>query len=91
MASNSLLALPQQPLDLVPEPRVEQRVRLIQNNVADAPQVHVPLVRVLDEAPGGAHHQGLTLVHFSAQRKRFLWDRGCISGLSRGCLGAFRG
>ena len=21
--------------------------------------------------------QGLTLVHFSAQRKRFLWDRGC--------------
>jgi len=22
--------------------------------------------------------QGLTLVHFSAQRKRFLWDSGCI-------------
>ena len=22
--------------------------------------------------------QGLTLVHFSAQRKRFVWDRGCI-------------
>jgi hypothetical protein len=22
--------------------------------------------------------QGLTLVHFSAQRKRLLWDRGCI-------------
>jgi hypothetical protein len=22
--------------------------------------------------------QGLTLVHFSAQRKRFLWDRGCV-------------
>ena len=21
--------------------------------------------------------KGLTLVHFSAQRKRFLWDRGC--------------
>jgi hypothetical protein len=21
--------------------------------------------------------QGLTLVHFSAQRKRFAWDRGC--------------
>jgi hypothetical protein len=21
---------------------------------------------------------GLTLVHFSAQRKRFLWDKGCI-------------
>jgi hypothetical protein len=24
--------------------------------------------------------QGLTLVHFSAQRKRFLWDGGCIQG-----------
>jgi len=22
--------------------------------------------------------QGLTLVYFSAQRKRFLWDRGCM-------------
>ena len=22
--------------------------------------------------------QGLTLVHFSAQRKHFVWDRGCI-------------
>ena len=31
--------------------------------------------------------QGLTLLHFSAQRKRFLWDRGCISGLFMGCLG----
>ena len=28
--------------------------------------------------------QGLTLVHFSAQRKRFLWDRGCMKGLLRG-------
>jgi hypothetical protein len=28
--------------------------------------------------------QGLTLVHFSAQRKRFLWDRGCTYGLFRG-------
>jgi len=25
-----------------------------------------------------ASDQGLTLVHFSAQRKRFLLDRGCI-------------
>ena len=30
--------------------------------------------------------QGLTLVHFSAQRKRILWDRGAI----RGCLGGFQ-
>ena len=25
----------------------------------------------------GAFHQGLTLVHFSAQLERCLWDRGC--------------
>jgi hypothetical protein len=33
-----------------------------------------------------AEGQGLTLVHFSAQRKRFLWDRGCVQGVYRGCL-----
>jgi hypothetical protein len=39
-------------------------------------------------------YQWLTLVHFSAQRKHFLWDRGRIqgsftewSGGVRGCLG----
>jgi hypothetical protein len=25
----------------------------------------------------GAGRQGLTLVHFSAQLERFVWDRGC--------------
>jgi len=35
--------------------------------------------------------QGLILVHFSAQLKRFLWDRGCLQGLSRGCLGVTGG
>jgi hypothetical protein len=34
--------------------------------------------------------QGLTLVHFSAHVKRFLWDRGCSEGLFRGCLGGVR-
>jgi len=34
-----------------------------------------------------ASNQGLTFVHFSAQRKRFLWDRGCNYGLFRGCFG----
>jgi hypothetical protein len=29
--------------------------------------------------------QGLTLVHFSAQLERFLWDRGCSQGLSSPC------
>jgi hypothetical protein len=27
--------------------------------------------------------QGLTLVHFSPQRKRFLWERGCIYGICK--------
>jgi len=35
--------------------------------------------------------QGLTLVQFSAQRKRCLWDRECIWGLFRGCLGGVGG
>ena len=35
--------------------------------------------------------QGLTLVHFSAQLERILWHRGCIQGLSSGCLGGVRG
>ena len=34
-----------------------------------------------------AHCQGLTLVHFSAQRKRFLRKKGCL----RGCLGVVHG
>ena len=35
--------------------------------------------------------QGLTLVHFSAQRKCFRWDWGCMQGLFRGCLGGVKG
>jgi len=38
-----------------------------------------------------AANQGLTPVHFSTQRKRFLWDRVCIKGLFRGCFGGVRG
>jgi len=34
----------------------------------------------------GALVQGLTLVHFSAQLERILWDRGGIQGVSRGGL-----
>jgi hypothetical protein len=34
---------------------------------------------------------GLTLVHFSAQRKRFLCDKGCIQELFQGCLAGDRG
>ena len=43
------------------------------------------------QEPGGARAQGLTLVHFSAQRQRFLWIRGCIAGLFKWCVCGFRG
>jgi hypothetical protein len=33
---------------------------------------------------------GLTPVHFSARRKHFDWDRGCVKGLLEGCLGGVR-
>ena len=39
----------------------------------------------------GPSHQRLTLVQISAQRKRFLWDRGCIQRLLLGCLGGVKG
>ena len=35
--------------------------------------------------------QRLTLVQLSAQRERFLWDRGCIKGLLRDYLGGVGG
>jgi hypothetical protein len=41
--------------------------------------------------PAGAAIQGLTIVHFLAQHKRFLWDRGCIKGLLWGRFGVVRG
>jgi hypothetical protein len=48
-----------------------------------------PLLRgkLLTEAEHSAR-QGLTLVHFSAQPKRFLWDMGCIQEAFRICIGA---
>ena len=57
-----------------------------------------PAAVVLTQVPisGGQERaagvgQELTLVHFSAQRKRFLWSRGCIQGLCRGCVEGVRG
>jgi hypothetical protein len=35
--------------------------------------------------------QGLALVHYLAQRKRFLWDTGWIKCLFWGCLGGVKG
>jgi len=35
--------------------------------------------------------QGVSLVHFSAQRKHFLWARGCIQGLFRGYIAGVSG
>ena len=38
----------------------------------------------------GSSAQGLTLVNLSAQRKRFLWNRGCIRG-SLGIISRYQG
>jgi len=45
----------------------------------------------LTSVPASLGGQGLTLVQFSAQRKRFLRDSGCIWGLFGGCLGDLGG
>ena len=46
-------------------------------------RVQAPALRLLKRwppppSPPPLLRQGLTLVHFSAQRKRFVWHRGCI-------------
>jgi len=38
-----------------------------------------------------ARRQGLTLVHFSAQRKRFMWNRGFMKGAGRRYLAGAKG
>ena len=42
------------------------------------------------ERPGHAVEHGLTLVPNSDQLEQFVWDRGCIKGVFRGCLGGVR-
>jgi len=46
-------------------------------------------VRSADE--NATASEGLSLVHYSAQRKRLLWDSGCMYGLFWGCSEVFRG
>jgi len=41
-------------------------------------------------SPPSSSGQGPTLVHFSAQLRRIVWDRGSMKGLSRDCLGGLR-
>jgi hypothetical protein len=53
-----------------------------------------PATATASELPSGLHAnavQGLTIVHFSAQLKRYLWDRGYMLGLFMGCLWGVRG
>jgi len=53
-------------------------------------RVHGAAEKPMSGTPS-ASAQGLTLLHFSAQRKRFLWDRGCIQGLFRGYVIGVKG
>jgi len=55
-------------------------------------QRQVAHLRIRQRAPRVTpRDQGLTLVHFSAQRKRILWKRGYNNGLFRGCAGGVMG
>jgi hypothetical protein len=45
----------------------------------------------INAPPPHTSRQGLKFVHFPAQLKRFMWDRGYIQGLFRGCLGGVVG
>jgi hypothetical protein len=54
-----------------------------QNQIAPLQHGGAALMPAYDDASIGmaaAAGQGLTLVHFSAQRKRFLWNKGAIRG-----------
>ena len=46
-------------------------------------------VQMIQRSP--AARQGLTLVNYSAQRKHFIWARGCIQGPYRGCIAGVYG
>jgi len=45
-----------------------------------------PRARHRPPRPASSASSGLTLVHISAQRERFVWNRGCIEGSFWGCL-----
>jgi hypothetical protein len=55
----------------------------------DPQRIHVLLQEI--DGGGGGEGQGLTLVNFSAQLERFLWDRGCAEGLCSPCYGSVWG
>ena len=46
---------------------------------------YTPLLTEEDAEADAAQRHGLTLVHFSAELERFLWDRGCAQGLCSPC------
>jgi len=51
-------------------------------------------VRLPMSAAAAGYRQELTLVHFSAQRKHFMWGKGCLGGVHgvfmAGVEGVFR-
>ena len=59
-------------------PRHPGGAQLAQRHVAARPQQHLQrLVPTHLALRRSVREQGLTLVHLSAQRKRFVWGRGC--------------
>ena len=62
-----------------------------ESNNLTAPHISLPQHRHRIFQKHLPRHQGLTLVHFSAQPKRCVWDKGCIQGLFKGYIGGVRG
>ena len=58
------------------------RVATVEDEVDHSLRIHYPTLT--------QRGQGFTLVHFSAQLERFVWDRGCAQGFCSPCQGGLR-
>jgi len=70
-------------------PRCRTKIEL--ELMAEMEQMTEQMVKLEQMELQRTKRQGLTLVQFSAQRKRFLLDRGCIYGFFKGCVAGVTG
>jgi len=79
-------------VDVVAGTAISGRTYLLQSLLGQSEARHVVPFHVgllCDDSAADLH--GLTFVHSSAQRERFLWNRVYVQGLLGGCLGDVRG
>jgi len=68
-------------MPLTQEPRVHNAAAVDDDDVAGNIRAALRRPRSHPTRTGAASAQGLTLVHLPAQRKRFLWNKGCLWGV----------